>query len=72
MIDYSTSFYITLGFSVFMFLAGFLLGRQGVSGIESDVASVKADVSTIKGQVLGTGTPVAIVPVTGNTTTAVA
>ena len=71
MIEYVTSFYITAGFSVFTFLVGFLLGKQGVSGVEADVSAMKADVSTIKGQVLGTGTPV-LVPVTGNTTTAVA
>lgn len=70
MIEYTTSFYITLGFSVFTFLVGYLLGKQGVSGVEADVSAMKADVSTIKGQVLGTGTPV-LVPVTGNTTAAV-
>lgn len=53
-----TQFYIGLGFSIFTFILGYILGDIGVSGIKTDIQDVKTDISNIKDRVIGTGTPV--------------
>jgi hypothetical protein len=45
MLDYSTAFQITLGFSITCFILGYVLGKVGIAKIESDINTIKGLVS---------------------------
>jgi hypothetical protein len=54
MIDASTSFYITLGFSIVSGVIGYYVGERGWSGVESDLNNVKLDIENLKNRLNGT------------------
>jgi hypothetical protein len=58
MIEYSTAFYITLGFSLFTGVFGYYVGERGWQGVQNDLNNVKLDVATIKGKIDGPATVV--------------
>lgn len=51
MIDYSTSLYLTLGFSAFSMALGYYIGERGWSGAKIDIDNIKLDVAKLKGAV---------------------
>lgn len=51
MIEYITSFYITLGFSAFFGALGYYIGERGWNGVKIDVDNIKLDVAKLQGAV---------------------
>ena len=68
MVEVSTALYTALFSSLFAFIFGYFLGKEGWSGLETDVSDIKLDIANLKGKIDGPGTTL---PTTGVTVTPV-
>lgn len=72
--EYATSFYLTLGFSLLSGIIGYYIGERGWKGVENDLHNVKQDVTNLKNRLDGTSstTTTSVTPtgVVSNTVTA--
>jgi hypothetical protein len=67
MIEFSTAFWLTFGFSIFTFVVGYYFGERGFQGVQNDLNNVKVDVAHIKGSLSGPVVPT-VTPIPSVTT----
>jgi len=65
MIEYSTCFWLVVGFSFFSGLMGYYVGERGWAGVEHDISNIKLDINHIRGKIDGSGTSDGDTPAAG-------